>query len=503
MCAGGAMVGAVSGCGGAGAGGAGGTGGAAAVAGGMDGGAGQDGSPMKADHPSSTGTAGADGGGADTKADGQLAGVLETHQLFVNGMLAIQATNDERVLSAALHGYVMNGGSGKFVYFAMANYAGSDTFVLGTGYGAGTPTRRVQVEMVQHPIADDDDDGAGAGQLMGGDIFPLTGGSDALSGNGRYVVYETDGTANTVRVYDRLLGTSKIASLDAFGDPSDARWADISPGGRYIAYGSGWGVCVLDQKDDVRVCLRSAKVFVQTSEAPHITANGRYVVFSTGDDAFGGTGIMVIAVWDVQAGTLTNLTPNATAASTTPDISADGRYVAFASRASLEPADSNTKSDVYLLDRAQNKLTRILNNGAEWKSGAYRPSMAPSGKTLVFTGSVNSIVGTHDYAYSYDVATGNVSPVLVQLSPGSPADQFDIFPVKLSADDKWMAFGFLSVEVGAATKYYRMNLETGACERAPTDTARNQNIDITDDGRYMMCTTENDGMFRVVRFATP
>lgn len=162
----------------------------------------------------------------------------------MNGMLPITATKAERVLIQPLHGAVETYNDGRFAYYASANYKGSDTFTLDTGFGAGTPTRRIDVTMVEHPIADPGDDGASTAALMGGDALLLPGAPEALSGNGRFIVLTSaDGRVN---VHDRHTGMSRVVSLDAFGDPVGGRFADISRGGRYLAYGSDKGVCVFD-----------------------------------------------------------------------------------------------------------------------------------------------------------------------------------------------------------------------------------------------------------------
>jgi len=426
------------------------------------------------------------------------------HQLFVNGALDLHATTGERVLVAPQHGLVWNEGSGKLAYFAMANYAGMDTFTLGTGYGAGTPTRRVQVEMVEHPLADPGDDGASTAELMGGDLLMLPGTSQAMSLNGRFILH-ADQTQGNLNLHDRHLGTSTVVSLNAFGDARTAYSADISDGGRYVVYGSDQGACVWDRKDDVRVYLRGVKGKpVQTPGGVRISGNGRYVVFSTSDDVFDNPkGAAVIGLWDVQTGQLTNLTKDATMASTEADISKDARYVVFQSYAQLEPTDTNKYTDVYLLDRTENKLTRILNNGEEWKSGgANLPRIAPSGKTVVFGGFITLPQGTRRRSFYYDVATGSLTPITSKqtLYTWTALSHLEIGSVSISADDKWMTFAVMgSTENGS--RLCRMNLATTDGELL---FAGNGGItDQTADGRYAMFPRENSNTFRVLRFATP
>ncbi len=143
------------------------------------------------------------------------------------------------------------------------------------------------------------------------------GGSSAISGNGRYVVFLSDSGnldpradeyrgKQLVYVHDRQTGQTVLASV----------YSD----GTILTIG------LLDQ--------------------PTISTDGRYVAFSYYDKG-NNNGIMNIWVHDLQTGSSISVT-GGNASSGAPSLSADGKVVAFDSGASnLVSGDTNGTTDVF------------------------------------------------------------------------------------------------------------------------------------------------------------
>lgn len=167
-----------------------------------------------------------------------------------------------------------------------------------------------------------------------------------MSADGRFVVFAAEFSL-TQRVFlrDRLLGTTEIVNVDGQGTPSNTRFA----------------------------------------ENPQISADGRFVLFST-DAAFaaGDTNTFDdLYVRDRLLGTIDRVTVGTDGAQSDAvtfwgRMSRDGRYVAFWTNAALlgPGGDTNAASDIYVRDRLVNVTRRV--------SVAYNGSQSPVGSSAFF-----------------------------------------------------------------------------------------------------------------------
>jgi Tol biopolymer transport system component len=193
-----------------------------------------------------------------------------------------------------------------------------------------------------------------------------------ISADGRYVAFsslasnlvlgDTNG-AWDVFVYDRLSGTTERVSIATGGTQGDGDSGDasISADGRYVAFASfATNLVPGDTNGAMDVFVRdrligtTERISVTTggwplsgnSSTPSMSADGRYVSFSTGDifvrDRLNGTTEQV----DVStAGARAN------GGGAYPSITAGGRYVTFRSSATnLVAGDTNGRDDVFLHD---------------------------------------------------------------------------------------------------------------------------------------------------------
>jgi Tol biopolymer transport system component len=246
--------------------------------------------------------------------------------------------------------------------------------------------------------------------------------ASAISSDGRYVAFDSDadlvatdsGDYYDIFVHDRPTGETIRASVDAGGNESNGHSYSpaISGDGRYVAFESfatdlvpggtnGNGhIFVRDLQTDITkiVSVHSdGTQGDQDSTLPSISADGRYVAFESfaTDLVPGGTnGNGHIFVHDLQTGitTLVSVDSNGIQGnddSSLPSISADGRYVTFRSQAdNLIVGDTNLSplSDIFVHD-LQTGITTLVSvdsNGIQGNGDCSAPSISSDGKFVAF-----------------------------------------------------------------------------------------------------------------------
>jgi Tol biopolymer transport system component len=239
-------------------------------------------------------------------------------------------------------------------------------------------------------------------------------GFSTISADGRYVAFSS-GASNLVRhdtnqmadVFVRDLATGKTTRVSLTGKGRQARCniagcesgePALSAHGRYVAFDSSATNLVphdTNRLADVFVRDRrtgkTTRVSVDSrgrqgggdrtmngSNAPVISANGRYVAFHSADSNLvrGDTnGVFDIFVHDRRTGRTTRVSVSTAGAQANQEslgaasISADGRYVAFTSLASnLVAGDRNDITDVFVHDLASGE-TLIASIGQDGSQG--------------------------------------------------------------------------------------------------------------------------------------
>jgi Tol biopolymer transport system component len=251
----------------------------------------------------------------------------------------------------------------------------------------------------------------------------------SISGNGRYVAFWshasdlTPGDGNgreDVFVRDMVAGTTARVSVDTAGSDSDhaSSFPSISANGRFVAFQSlasdlvpGDGNSIGDVFMRDLVAVTTVRVSVDTgggdpnlgSASPSISANGRYVAFSSfasdlvpGD----GDGLGDVFVRDLVAGTTVRASVdtgggNPNQDSISPSISAKGRYVAFSSFASdLVPGDGNSRSDIFVRDLMAGTTVRASVNteGGDPGHNSVAPSINWGGRFVAFESEAANLV---------------------------------------------------------------------------------------------------------------
>jgi len=280
----------------------------------------------------------------------------------------------------------------------------------------------------------------------------------AMSPDGRYVSFTSDAT-NLVPgdtngaidgfVHDRRTGRTSRVTLTDRGTQADARSYSpaISADARFVAFVSDATDLVSGDTNGVAdIFLRDRRAGTTVlvsgahadgpSDAPVISADGRYVAF-TSDAANlvpGDTnGVADVFLRDMRTRTIQRVNVSATGAqadalAVSPTMSADGRYVAFTSEAALVPDDTNGAADVFLHDLRTGTTVRVdlATDGGQAAGGSYGPMISADGRHVVFTSDATNLVpgdtnGVAD-VFVRDLLAGTTVRISVAADGGQPND---------------------------------------------------------------------------------
>ena len=226
----------------------------------------------------------------------------------------------------------------------------------------------------------------------------------SISSDGVYVAFEsyannlvigdTNGTKD-VFAHDRTTNTTTIVSVDSLGGQGNS-----------------------------------------LSDTPSISSDGNYVAFhSYANNLVSGdtNGKRDIFVYDRTTGATTRVSVDSLGAeanntSEAPSISPEGRYVAFHSSATnLVSGDTNGVRDVFAHDRTTNTTMRVsvASDGAEANNTSEAPSISSDGRYVAFESDAYNLV-SGDTGPWWDVfvrgPTWNSSPTDITLSASSVAE---------------------------------------------------------------------------------
>ena len=246
-----------------------------------------------------------------------------------------------------------------------------------------------------------------------------------ISGDGRYVVFESEATNlvpgdtnETMDVFlrDRQTKQTKCVSVASDGTQANGESESlaISEDGRYVTFASAASNLIAGDTNDRR------DVF------PHDLRTGKTERISISTDEGEGHG-------ESWAG----------------GVSADGRYVTFWSSASdLVAGDTNEVEDVFARDRVKGKTTRVsvTSRGEEGNGRSIAADITPDGRYVLFTSTASNLApgdadDTED-VFVHDLRTGATECVSM-ASDGSVGDQHS-GGGSLSADGRFVAFSSLA-----------------------------------------------------------
>jgi Tol biopolymer transport system component len=251
-----------------------------------------------------------------------------------------------------------------------------------------------------------------------------------ISGNGRYLVFESVGAASTgtpprvdVALCDRWNDTTRVLTVGIGGALANqsSRAPDISDDGQVVVFSSDAtnltaGGDVNGDGEDVYLLnvptgavqrisrdYAGAQRLAGTSFSPAISGDGRWVAFASTaplhqSDAHQGSpqrsksGVVQIFLRDLERGTTARVSAptrghDPDGDSSSPAISGDGRFVAYESRASnLVNNDKNRSADVFLFDRIANSTILVSRapDGAAANGASGSPALSADGRFVAF-----------------------------------------------------------------------------------------------------------------------
>jgi Tol biopolymer transport system component len=263
----------------------------------------------------------------------------------------------------------------------------------------------------------------------------------------------------------------------------------------------------------------------RSSNAPSISADGRFVAFEsgatnlvTGDSnlfcgPYGGVNCVDVFVHDRQTGqtelvSISSSDVQANNDSDNPYISGDGRFVAFSSLAdNLVQGDTNNAQDVFVHDRTTGQTRRVSvasdgtqSNGNSGEGLYYSGGLSISGdgRYVAFASHASNLVAgdTNGKAdvFVHDLLTGETRRVSV-ASDGVQSNA-DSEGAAISADGRYVAFVSSSIflvrpDTNGEEDVFVHDLltgETSMVSLAPDGSQANDrsySADISGDGRYV------------------
>jgi Tol biopolymer transport system component len=184
---------------------------------------------------------------------------------------------------------------------------------------------------------------------------------------------------------------------------------------------------------------------------PAMSGDGRYVAFySDASNLVAGDANRAqdVFVTDRQTGETTRVSVGAGGAeangdSFAPAISADGRYVVFSSAATnLVDGDTNRANDIFVRDRVAGTTTRISlgPGGVEANGSSYTPAISADGSTVAYTSDATNLVAGDVNSVRDVFVYGAGTTSLVSVSTNGTQANAPTATPALDADGKIVAF---------------------------------------------------------------
>jgi Tol biopolymer transport system component len=246
----------------------------------------------------------------------------------------------------------------------------------------------------------------------------------------------------------------------------------------------------------------NAGLFPGTEKGLGVSADGRYVVFSSyatdlvANDANGQRDVFVR---DTKTGRTTLASVGVGGVqgnqeSRQGSISADGRFVAFNSYASnLLPGDTNNSPDVFLRDLRTGRTTLVsVGHNGQADQGAQQPDISADGHQVAFTsGSTNLVAGdTNNIAdvFVRDLDAGRTQRVSLTAG-GHQSDNASSDPA-ISANGRFVAFASGTTDVAVrdrSTNKTRV-VSRGVMVDPRSEVMTVEKPAISNDGRFVVFT---------------
>jgi len=304
----------------------------------------------------------------------------------------------------------------------------------------------------------------------------------ALSGDGRYIVYESDASnlvsndtngAEDIFLYDTSTKvTSRVSISSSAVEANGASQSPaISSNGQIVLFSSYADNLIsgdTNDKIDIFAHDRQTGVTTRVSVASNgdqandnssdfknaISGDGHYAAFvsdATNLVENDTNGVADVFVHDLVTGETTRVSigsggTQANLSSSLPSISDDGRYVAFSSSdPTLVSGDTNNKTDIFVHDRQTGTTSRVSvsSSGEEADDDCNSPFISGDGRYVAFSSAAENLVPGYiweEYIYIHDRQTEQTTRESL-FTDGSHMIGVAGNPV-ISQDGRFVAFDF-------------------------------------------------------------
>lgn len=317
-------------------------------------------------------------------------------------------------------------------------------------------------------------------------------------------------------------GDTSLISLNSQGEPADnyTYLSAISADGQVVAFSSWATNLVPDDTNDAvdvfvhdrasgqtwRVSVSSTGVQGNNfSYLAGISADGRYVLFSSGADNLvpGKQFGFDVFVYDRITGSTERINTNAKGEPGNQDsfagaISADGRFVAFSTESdNLVANDRNQKGDAFVRDRLTGKvsLVSVSSSGKQGNALSAATAISADGRYVAFDTHADNFVktdtnGTVD-SYVHDRVSGKTQRV--SLNSSSRQVYYPCHVSAISGDARYLALNY------AGHIFLRQRLtgkHTFVSSNSTGESGNNLSIStaISADGRFVAFDSYSDNL---------
>jgi len=338
---------------------------------------------------------------------------------------------------------------------------------------------------------------------------------DQISGDGRYVVFESAATNLAGGTGGLFLKDRQTGAVTRVG--VDGENASISNDGRFIAFDSGattevsgdtngfFDIFVFDRQSGLTTLVSVDSSGAQgngDSMGTAISGDGRFVAFSSDASNLvsGDTdGVGDIFVHDNQSGTTERVSvasngTEANAGSFDMSISGDGRIVVFTSSATnLVSGDTNGKRDIFARDRQTGITTRISvnSNGEQADGGGASPATSGDGRYVVFlsdSGNLDPRADDYrgkDLVYVHDRQIGQTILASV-ASDGLILTVGLLDQPTISSNGRYVAFSFYDKgDNNGIMNIWVRDLQTGESRKAAGGNDSSFGSSLSSDGKFV------------------
>ena len=371
--------------------------------------------------------------------------------------------------------------------------------------------------------------------------------NSSISNDGRYIVFEsysdyndlffpniTDYNTN-IFIRDLYRDTINLISKNSISNKSngDSRNADVSGDGRYVVFESDANNLInndslednggykdiflwnLDTKTNQRINLAYNGFQANSSSYnPKISDNGRYVIFESDAsnlvrrDSNYDRDIFIRDLVDntTKKVSLTADNYQSNSDSYNANISANGHYVVFESDAdNLVEDDTNYDRDIFIRDLVDNTTKRVSlgNDGSESNYNSYNPDVSIDGRYVVFESYADNLVAddTNDSRdiFVRDLFAHTTKRVSVSNDIFGTQGNSGSYNPSISADGRYVVFesyadNLVSGDTNNSKDIFVRDLIANTTERIsrtnnPEDSQANNdsyNASISVDGHYVV-----------------